>query len=134
MYGENESGAASTIVSIRINKGQYLEEGVFPTMDADVVAIYACSMKGNFVGTQKRECVLGEREGEWQKARGVCVSVVLIILLCVVVFVVFWCEEDRPKRSRSSPRRIPRVPRSRIILLFVCDSMDEEEPSHSFPF
>ena len=64
VYGENESGAASTIVSIRIHKGQCLEEGVFPTTDAGVVATYACSMKGNFVGTQKRECVLGEREGE----------------------------------------------------------------------
>ena len=59
-----------------------------PTTDAGVVTIYVCSMKGNFVGTQKCECVLGERDGEWQKVRGVCVSVVLIILLCVVVFVV----------------------------------------------
>ena len=64
VYGENESGAASAIVSIRIHKGQCLEEGIFPTTDAGVVAIYTCSMKGNFVGTQKRECVLGEREGE----------------------------------------------------------------------
>ena len=65
VYGENESGAANTIVSIRIRTGLCLEEGVFPTTDAGVIATYACSMKDNYVDTQKRECVLGERDGEW---------------------------------------------------------------------
>ena len=108
VYGENESGAASTIVSIRIRKGQCLEEGIFPTTDAGVVAIYTCSMKGNFVGTQKRECVLGEREGEWQKATGVCVSVVLIILLCVVVFVVVIVIILVRRRPSKTLKKLPK--------------------------
>ena len=88
VYGENESGAASATVSIRIRKGQCAADGVFPTTDAGVVATYDCSMKGHFIGTQKRECVLGATDGEWQKATGVCVSIVLIVVLVVVVFIV----------------------------------------------
>ena len=64
VYGENESGAASATVSIRIRKGQCAADGVFPTTDAGVVATYDCSMKGHFIGTQKRECVLGATDGE----------------------------------------------------------------------
>ena len=40
------------------------------------------------MGTQKRGCVLGEKDGVWEKASGNCVSVIGIVILILVVIVV----------------------------------------------
>ena len=40
------------------------------------------------MGTQKRGCVLGEKDGVWEKASGNCVSVIGIVVLILVVIVV----------------------------------------------
>ena len=40
------------------------------------------------MGTQKRACVLGKRDGEWQKASGFCMPVMAIVLIVVVVIIV----------------------------------------------
>ena len=45
-------------------------------------------MQGSYVGTQKRACVLGKRDGEWQKASGFCMPVMGIVLLVVVVIII----------------------------------------------
>ena len=45
-------------------------------------------MQGSYVGTQKRACVLGKKDGEWQKASGFCMPVVMIVLLVVVVIII----------------------------------------------
>ena len=37
---------------------------------------------------QKRACVLGETDGEWQKASGFCMSVAVIVIVVVVVIIV----------------------------------------------
>ena len=46
------------------------------------------SEQGSYVGTQKRGCVLGEKDGVWEKASGFCTSVMVIVLLVVVVIVI----------------------------------------------
>ena len=56
--------------------------------EVDQVATYECSMQGSYVGTQKRACVLGAQDGEWQKASGFCMSVAAIVILIVVAIVV----------------------------------------------
>jgi len=61
---------------------------VFEKTPVGEVAVHECSQKGSYVGTQTRACVLGEKDGEWQKASGVCVSVVVIVVLVVVVVIV----------------------------------------------
>ena len=50
--------------------------------------MFECSQQGSYVGTQTRACVLGEKDGEWQKASGVCVSVVVIVVVVVVIIAV----------------------------------------------
>ena len=88
IYAENDSGATRTTVVISVRKGQCKAEGVFPVTDVGVVAEYQCSMQGNYVGSQKRACVLGETDGEWQKASGFCMPVFGIVLLVIVVILV----------------------------------------------
>ena len=61
---------------------------MFPLTEVDQVAVYQCSMQGSYVGTQKRACVLGEKDGEWKKASGFCTSVGTIVILIVIVIIV----------------------------------------------
>ena len=86
--GKNPRGETFVRVMIVVRKGYCQPEGVFEKTPVDEVAVYECSQKGSYVGTQKRACVLGVRDGEWQKASGVCVSVVVIVVVVVVVVVI----------------------------------------------
>ena len=88
VYAENQSGATQTIVSIQVRKGRCIAEGVFPVTEVGKVAEYDCATQGSYVGTQKRACVLGSEDGEWQKASGFCMSVPLLVIGVVIVIVI----------------------------------------------
>ncbi|KNB41502.1 hypothetical protein JH06_5163 [Blastocystis sp. subtype 4] len=88
VYAENESGATQAVVSIHVRKGQCMAEGVFPVTDVGETAVYECSSQGSYVGTQKRACVLGDVDGEWQNASGFCVSFLLVVVIVVIVIII----------------------------------------------
>ncbi|KNB41166.1 hypothetical protein JH06_6038, partial [Blastocystis sp. subtype 4] len=88
VYAENESGATRTTVIIQVRKGQCVAEGVFPVTDVGKVAEYDCATQGSYVGTQKRSCVLGVTDGEWQKVSGLCMSIPILVLILFVVIVI----------------------------------------------
>ena len=88
VYAENESGATQAMVSIQVRKGRCMAEGVFPVTLVGETAVYECSTQGSYVGTQKRTCVLGDIDGEWQKASGFCTSVLIIVVIVIAVIVV----------------------------------------------
>ena len=88
VYAENQSGATQTIVSIQVRKGRCIAEGVFPVTEVGKVAEYDCATQGSYVGTQKRACVLGSEDGEWQKASGFCMPIFAIVLIVIVVIVI----------------------------------------------
>ena len=88
VYAENESGATRAIVSIQVRKGQCVAEGVFPVTEVGTIAEYDCAIQGSYVGTQKRACVLGSEDGEWQKASGVCMPIVVIVICVIVVIMI----------------------------------------------
>ncbi|KAK8800128.1 hypothetical protein WA171_004763 [Blastocystis sp. BT1] len=88
VYAENQSGATQTIVSIQVRKGRCIAEGVFPVTEVGKVAEYDCATQGSYVGTQKRACVLGSEDGEWQKASGFCMPIFAIVLIVIVVLVI----------------------------------------------
>ena len=83
VVGKNPKGVKVVVISIHVRKGPCPSEGVLES-----VAVYQCSEQGSYVGTQKRGCVLGERDGVWEKASGNCVSVIGIVILILVVIVV----------------------------------------------
>ncbi|KNB42135.1 hypothetical protein JH06_4648 [Blastocystis sp. subtype 4] len=84
VYAENESGATQATVSIQVRKGQCMAEGVFPVTEVGTVAEYDCAIQG----TQKRACILGSEDGEWQKASGVCMPIVVIVIAVIVVIMI----------------------------------------------
>ena len=88
VFARNPNGAASVTIELSVRVGHCIAEGVFPTTKVGTVAKFQCSTQGNYVGTQTRGCVLGEKDGEWQKASGFCLSYGTIIILVVVVVVV----------------------------------------------
>ena len=73
-----------------MQKGTCKAEGVFPTISVGEVATYDCALSGSFVGTQKRACLLGEEDGEWQNITGFCMSTWVIGLLVVVVIIIIF--------------------------------------------
>ena len=88
VVGENPTGIVSTRFTIRVRKGSCKADDKWSTTPVGEEATYECSMKGSYVGTQKRTCLLGKKDGEWQAETGMCVSVVLIVVVIVVVIVV----------------------------------------------
>ena len=88
VVGKNPKGVKVVAISIRVRKGQCPSEGVFESVAVGETAVYQCSEQGNFVGTQKRRCVLGEKDGVWEKASGNCASVTGIVILILVVIIV----------------------------------------------
>ena len=88
VHGENPKGATFVAITISVRKGYCPPEGLFQRTDVGEVAVYECSQQGSYVGTQKRACVLGEKDGEWQQATGFCMPVMAIVLLVVVVIVI----------------------------------------------
>ena len=63
---------------------------MFPTTNVGEVATYDCALGGSYVGTQKRACVLGETDGEWQSISGFCMSISLIVILVIVVIIIIF--------------------------------------------
>ena len=88
VYAENQSGVVLVSLSIGVRKGTCKAEGLFPVTAVGDVAVYECSAQGSYVGTQKRECVLGTEDGVWKNASGLCMSIALIVTVIVVVIVV----------------------------------------------
>ena len=86
--GKNAKGETFVAISISVRKGVCQPEGVFERTEVGETAVYECSQQGSYVGTQKRACVLGEKDGVWEKASGFCTSVMVIVLLVVVVIVI----------------------------------------------
>ena len=88
VHGENPKGATFVVITISVRKGYCAPEGVFERTDVGEVAVYQCALQGSYVGSQKRACVLGEKDGVWQKASGFCMPVMAIVLIVVVAIVI----------------------------------------------
>ena len=85
---KNPAGETFVEITIMVRKGRCAPEGVFERTNVGEIAVYQCSQQGSYVGTQKRACLLGKKDGEWQKATGFCMPVVMIVLLVVVVIII----------------------------------------------
>ncbi|KAK8825249.1 hypothetical protein WA556_006536 [Blastocystis sp. ATCC 50177/Nand II] len=98
---ENPKGEAYVVITISVRKGYCPSEDVFERTDVGEVAVYQCALRGSYVGTQTRACVLGEKDGEWQKASGFCMPVMVIVLIVVVVIVIIAVVVFLLMRTRS---------------------------------
>ena len=88
IYGENPKGAVSTVVNISVRYGECPAEGNFQKTKVGETATYECSLAGSYIGTQKRACTLGAKDGEWQKIQGTCIPTMMIVIIVIVVIVI----------------------------------------------
>ena len=88
IYGKNDVGTTFTTINISVKKGTCKAEGNFPNTPVGEVYVYDCALGGSYVGTQKRACLLGEKDGEWQAITGSCMPVWMIIVLVVVAIII----------------------------------------------
>ena len=88
VYGENPSGVAFTTINVSVRKGECRADGNFPKTQVGEIATYECSLAGSYIGTQKRACLLGAKDGEWQKIQGVCIPTMMIIVIVLVVIII----------------------------------------------
>ena len=100
--GKNPKGETFVAITIAVRKGRCPPEGVFERTPVGEVAVYQCSLQGSYVGTQKRACVLGKKDGEWQKATGFCMPVFAIVLLVIAVIIVIAVVVLILSRSRKT--------------------------------
>ena len=94
VVGKNPKDVMVVAILIRVRKGPCPSEGVLES-----VTVCQCSEQGSYVGTQKRGCVLGEKDGVWEKASGNCVSVIGIVILILVVIVVLVVRRTRKAKG-----------------------------------
>ena len=88
IYGKNQAGTDSTVVNIAVKKGTCKPEGNFPITDVGEVYVYDCALGGSYVGSQKRACNLGEKDGEWGPISGICMPTAMIIIIVIIVIIV----------------------------------------------
>ena len=100
--GKNPKGETYTLITITVIKGYCLPEGVFERTPVGEVAEYDCALQGSYVGTQKRPCILGKKNGEWQKATGFCMPVMGIVMIVIVVIVIIVVVVLIVTRSRKT--------------------------------
>ena len=88
IYGENPAGVTFTKINLSVRKGECKAEGNFPKTKVGETATYECSQAGSYVGTQKRACLLGAKDGEWQKIKGTCMPTMMIVIIVVVIIII----------------------------------------------
>lgn len=119
IYGKNARGAVSAEIGIAVRVGQCAAEGDYPTVPVDTEYVVECSVRGSYLGTKTRKCVLGEVDGEWQAEQGSCIAVgVLVTVIVVVVVVVVGVVVifARVSKKRKNVAKKPTVPAKPIEL------------------
>ena len=88
IYGSNPKGVVSVEINLTVRAGECKADGNFPTTVVGETAVFECSAQGNYIGTQKRACKLGAKDGEWQKLEGICVLVPMLVILLIIAIIV----------------------------------------------
>ena len=98
---KNPAGEACTEITISVQNAYCEASDGFERTKVGETAVYECSMKGSYVGRQKRACVMRGIRGEWQTETGYCMSVsdfiwcvvsivfaVIMVFICIMVFLL----------------------------------------------
>ena len=64
--GKNPAGETFVAITISVRKGYCAPEGVFERTSVGETVVYDCTLKGDYTGYERRACVLGKKNGEWQ--------------------------------------------------------------------
>ena len=107
IYGSNPTGVTFTTVNINIRIGECKTEGLFNGVKVGETSTYECSMKGSYIGSQSRACVLGAKDGEWQKASGMCIStmvltIIIVVVIIIIIVVILFIKKSSSKKTATA--------------------------------
>ena len=111
IHGKNARSATFVEIAISVQKGYCAPDGVFDRTNAGETVVVNCWNQQRFsVGVKWRSCVLGKKNGEWQRPMGICVSPVVLSLVLVVVvpaliLLSVSCKRIVEKTKHSQVRR-----------------------------
>ena len=111
IHGKNARSATFVEIAISVQKGYCAPDGVFDRTNAGETVVVNCWNQQRFsVGVKWRSCVLGKKNGEWQRPMGICVSPVVLSLVLVVVVPALLllsvsCKRIVEKTKHSQVRR-----------------------------
>ena len=103
------------MIQIRVREGLCPAEGLFPVTRVGEEAVYECGKEGSYVGTQRRVCVLGEKDGEWEKITGVCVSMVTVVFMILVALAVVAIVVFVAMRTRGRTKAVGGVKGKKVV-------------------
>ena len=119
-----------TVITISVRVGRCLADGYFGESSVNEIVTVKCSVQGSYVGKQKRSCILGKEDGEWQEIKGKCISIGLVILcivlvviiVAVVIFLIFSRMTKKPgdaknRGNRKMPITKPQPNRSELPVI-----------------
>lgn len=116
IYGKNARGATSAEITITVRVGQCAAEGDYPSVPVDTEFTVECSVRGSYIGTKTRRCVLGEQDGEWEGEKGTCIAVavivtaVIVVVVVVVVVVMIALKVTKKKKNVAKKPSVPSKP------------------------
>ena len=84
-----------------VRKGICRGEGVYREVEVGGVVSVDCSGNGRYIGYEKKRCVLGERDGEWEKDSRLCVRVSVMMVLVVIGMIVGTMALFMKRRKRN---------------------------------
>ena len=111
IHGKNARSATFVEIVISVQKGYCAPDGVFDRTNVGETVVVNCWNQQRFsVGVKWRSCVLGKKNGEWQRPMGICVSPVVLSLVLVVVvpaliLLSVSCKRIVEKTKHSQVRR-----------------------------
>ena len=132
--GQNQVGTISTTIEISIRKGMCYGDKRFRSVEVGKSSSYDCSRYEPYIGTLSRVCVLGEKDGEWQKTTGICVhvAVVFVIIIVVIILAAVGCtfltkyrwilKENKRNNTRLTSSLAPSMGPSMIEAIPISDN------------
>ena len=90
IVGSNEKGSVATVISIMVRLGSCPAYGPYSQTLVGNTEKCDCRQLGSYVGSKSRRCVLGDTDGVWERERGVCIPIiVLVFVVAVCILIVF---------------------------------------------
>ena len=116
--GKNPAGETFVVIVLAVRKGYCAPEGGFGRTSVGETASYDCALRGNYTGFERRTCVLGQKNGEWQIVEtcqprepgqtvepettslrvGTVIAIIISVLVVVVVVLVLFLMRKKGKR------------------------------------
>lgn len=109
MHGKNPSGAAGAFHIFLVNIGACFTGSEHPSTLVYTITIHDCPFSEMYIEKQIQVCSPVEKDGEWIRASGYCISVILMLLFVLLgtvmasfTFHIMFCHKAAKRTNDPS--------------------------------